>query len=254
MFGDYGPYANYRGYELNAAHASGWAFLSPGASPHADLPPLKCYGHQLDFQGGAHAAMATLAAYMHRLKGGKGQAVDISEQECVAAMLEQNFVYYTYAGQQASRLGQRIIGPWFIADCADGKIFVFTVEEDQWKRLVEFMGNPEWAQEDLFKDRFARGQNNDALKALMTEWFSQWKVLDLYKRSTAAANSVCDDQYNGAALPERASARTQVLCAARATRRRDADAPGDALEVRQNQVVVAPARAAAGRTYQGSHA
>ena len=208
MFGDYGPYANYRGYELNAAHASGWAFLSPGASPHADLPPLKCYGHQLDFQGGAHAAMATLAAYMHRLKGGNGQAVDISEQECVAAMLEQNFVHYTYAGQQASRLGQRIIGPWFIADCADGKIFVFTVEEDQWKRLVEFMGNPEWAQEDLFKDRFARGQNNDALKALMTEWFSQWKVLDLYKeaqqrRIPFATINTMDQLYQSEHLRER---------------------------------------------------
>jgi crotonobetainyl-CoA:carnitine CoA-transferase CaiB-like acyl-CoA transferase len=31
---------------------------------------------------------------------GEGQAVEVSEQECVAAMLEQNFVYYTYAGQQ----------------------------------------------------------------------------------------------------------------------------------------------------------
>jgi crotonobetainyl-CoA:carnitine CoA-transferase CaiB-like acyl-CoA transferase len=183
MFGDYGPHANYRGYELNAAHASGWAFLSPGASPYADLPPLKCFGHQLDFQGGAHAAMVTLAAYLQRLKSGRGQAVDVSEQECVAAMLEQNFVYYTYAGLQASRLGQRLIGPWFIADCGDGKIFVFTVEEDQWQRLVEFMGNPEWASDDLFKDRFARGLNNDALKALMSDWFAQWKVLDLYKEA-----------------------------------------------------------------------
>jgi benzylsuccinate CoA-transferase BbsF subunit len=183
MFGDYGPYSNYRGYELNAAHASGWAFLSPGASPYADLPPLKCFGHQLDFQGGAHAAIVTLAAYLSRLQSGKGQAVDVSEQECVAAMLEQNFVYYTYAGQQASRLGQRLIGPWFIADCVDGKIFVFTVEEDQWNRLVEFMGNPQWARDDLFKDRIARGQNNDALKALMTDWLSQWKVLDLYKEA-----------------------------------------------------------------------
>jgi crotonobetainyl-CoA:carnitine CoA-transferase CaiB-like acyl-CoA transferase len=112
-----------------------------------------------------------------------GQAVDVSEQECVAAMLEQNFVHYTYSGQQASRLGQRIIGPWFIADCADGKIFIFTVEEDQWTRLVEFMGNPEWARDDLFKDRFARGQNNDALKALMTEWIGNWKVLELYKEA-----------------------------------------------------------------------
>jgi CoA:oxalate CoA-transferase len=134
IFGDYGPHANYKAYEMNAAHASGWAFLSPGASPYPDLPPLKCFGSQLDFQGGVHAAIASLGAYMFRLQSGKGQAVDVSEQECVAAMLEQNFVHYTYAGQQASRLGQRLIGPWFIADCADGKIFVFTVEEDQWKR------------------------------------------------------------------------------------------------------------------------
>jgi crotonobetainyl-CoA:carnitine CoA-transferase CaiB-like acyl-CoA transferase len=183
MFGDFGPYANYRAYELNAANASGWAFLSPGASPYPELPPLKCFGHQVDFQGGAHAALVTLAAYLHRLKSGKGQAVDVSEQECVAAMLEQNFVHYTYGGLQASRLGHRLIGPWFIADCADGNIFVLTVEEDQWKRLVEFMGNPEWAKDDLFKDRLTRGANMDALKALMTDWLSQWKVQDLYKEA-----------------------------------------------------------------------
>jgi crotonobetainyl-CoA:carnitine CoA-transferase CaiB-like acyl-CoA transferase len=183
MFGDYGPYANYRGYELTASHASGWAFLSPGASPFPELPPLKCFGHQADFQGGAHAAMVTFAAYLHRLGSGKGQAIDVSEQECVAAMLEQNFLHYTYAGLQASRLGQRLIGPWFITDCADGKIFVLTVEEAQWQRLVEFMGNPEWANDDLFKDRLSRGQNNDALKALMSDWLSQWEVQDLYKEA-----------------------------------------------------------------------
>jgi len=203
MFGEYGPYANYRGYELTASHASGWAFLSPGASPYPELPPLKCYGHQLDFQGGAHAATVTLAAYLHRLKSGRGQSIDISEQECVAAMLEQNFVHYTYSGQQASRLGQRLIGPWFIADCADGKIFVFTVEEDQWKRLVELMGDPEWASEDLFRDRFARGQNNDALKALMTDWLSQWNVQNLYKEAQKRRIPFAAINTMGGALSER---------------------------------------------------
>jgi crotonobetainyl-CoA:carnitine CoA-transferase CaiB-like acyl-CoA transferase len=183
MFGDYGPHANYRAYELNAAHASGWAFLSPGASPYPELPPLKCFGHQLEFQAGVHGALTTLAAYLHRLESGGGQAIEVSAQECVAAMLEQNFVHYTYGGQIASRLGQRLIGPWFIADCADGKIFVLTVEEDQWQRLVEFMGNPEWANNELFQDRLSRGRNNDALKALMSDWFSQWKVRDLYKEA-----------------------------------------------------------------------
>jgi len=183
IYGDSGPHANYKGYELNATNAGGWAFLSPGASPYPELPPLKCFGHQSDFQGGVHGAVATLAAYVHRVKSGKGQAIDVSEQECVAGILEMNFMHYSYAGRETSRLGQRALGPWFIADCADGKIFVVTVEEDQWKRLVDLMGNPEWASDDLFRDRLTRGQNMDALKALMAEWLSSWKVQDLYREA-----------------------------------------------------------------------
>jgi crotonobetainyl-CoA:carnitine CoA-transferase CaiB-like acyl-CoA transferase len=182
VFGEYGQYANYKGYELTASNASGWSFLSPGASPYPDLPPLKCFGSQCDFQGGIHAAITILAAYLHRLKSGHaGQSIEVSEQEAAAAMLEMNLMHYTYAGRETSRLGNRALGPWFIADCADGQIFVLAVEEDQWKRLVEFMGNPEWAGEELFKDRLSRAQNMDALKALMTEWLAEWKVQDLYR-------------------------------------------------------------------------
>ena len=182
VFGESGPYANYKGYELTAANASGWAFLSPGASPYPDLPPLKCFGSQCEFQGGVHSAITILAAYFYRLKSGHaGQVIEVSEQEAVAAMLEMNFMHYTYAGRETSRLGSRALGPWFIADCADGQIFVLAVEEDQWQRLVEFMGNPEWAGEELFKDRLSRAQNMDALKALMTEWLAGWKVQDLYR-------------------------------------------------------------------------
>ncbi len=182
LFGESGRYAGYKGYELTAANASGWSFLSPGASPYSELPPLKCFGSQCYFQAGIHAAMTTLAAYFHRLKSGDtGQSIEVSGQEAVAAMLEMNLMHYTYAGRETSRLGNRALGPWFIADCADGQIFVLAVEEDQWKRLVEFMGNPEWAGEDLFKDRLSRAQNMDALKALMTEWLAGWKVQDLYR-------------------------------------------------------------------------
>lgn len=186
VFGDSGPYANYKGYELTASNAGGWANLSPGASPFPDLPPLKCVGSQCDFQGGAHAAFTSMAAWLHRLQSGKGQAIDVSEQEAIAAMLEMNLVHYTYAERVASRLGQRLIGPWFIADAADGKIFCITAEEHQWKALVELMGNPEWANDELFQDRLSRGVNQDALKALMSEWISQWKVQDLYQTAQKA--------------------------------------------------------------------
>lgn len=181
MYGDRGPRANWRGYELNASNAGGWAFLSPGASPYPELPPLKPFGAQCDYQGGAHAAITALAALRHKLRTGTGQAIDVSEQEAVAAMLEMNLTHWTYAGRETSRLGSRALGPWFITDCADGKIFALTVEEDQWRRLVELMGNPEWAHEELFKDRVSRAQNLDALQALMQEWLSSWKVQELYR-------------------------------------------------------------------------
>ena len=208
MFGETGPYANYKGYELTASNAGGWANLSPGASPYPDLPPLKCFGSQCDFQGGAHAAFTSLAAWLHRLKSGKGQAIDLSEQEIITAMLEMNLVHYTYAQREASRLGQRLLGPWFLADCADGKIFVLAVEEEQWKRLVELMGNPEWAQDDLFKDRLSRGANMDALKALMADWISGWKAQDLYQaaqknRIPFAPINTMKDLYENPHLRER---------------------------------------------------
>jgi crotonobetainyl-CoA:carnitine CoA-transferase CaiB-like acyl-CoA transferase len=43
------------------------------------------------------------------------------------------------------------------------------------------MGNPEWANDELFADRLSRGRNNDALKALMSEWLGGWKVQELYR-------------------------------------------------------------------------
>jgi crotonobetainyl-CoA:carnitine CoA-transferase CaiB-like acyl-CoA transferase len=183
IFGDIGPRAYWRGSELIASNAGGWAFLSPGASPYPELPPLKAFGHQCDFQAGIYAATVALAAYHCRTRTGKGQHVDVSEQECVAAMLEMNLMHYSYAGRETSRLGHRALGPWFIGDCADGKVFLVCVEEDQWERLVEFMGHPSWARYPQFKDRVARGQNLDALKALMADWLAQWKVMDFYKEA-----------------------------------------------------------------------
>ena len=158
IFGGSGPRSGWRGYELTVSSAGGWAFLSPGASPYPDLPPLKPFGAQCDFHTGAYAALTSIAAHRAARRRGSGQAIDISGQEAIVAMLEMNLMHWTYAGRETSRLGSRAVGPWFIADCSDGKIFVMTVEEDQWQRLVELMGHPDWASDEIFRDRLARGR------------------------------------------------------------------------------------------------
>jgi len=180
-FGLTGPYKDYNAYEITGTNAVGWAFISPGASDYPELPPLKAFGHQADFQGGVHAAVATLGAYYHKLLTGEGQHVDVSIQECLAAILEMNFMHWTYAGKETSRLGRRSIYPWCMLDCKDGKVFVVNVEEDQWQRMVELMDNPEWATLEIFKDRVTRGQNYDALFPFLQEWAANWTVNDLYR-------------------------------------------------------------------------
>ena len=107
--------------------------------------------------------------------------MDVSIQECIAAILEMNFMHYTYSGLETSRLGRRSIYPWCMLDCKDGKLFVICVEEDQWQRFVDLMGNPEWATLEIFEDRVVRGQNYDALMPFLQEFAAEWTVADLYK-------------------------------------------------------------------------
>ncbi len=184
-FGDSGPYRDWKGYALNIENAGGMAFLAPGASELPDLPPLRAFGDQADYQGGLHACFAALAMYLNRLGGGAPASIEISEQECIAAMLEMNLMHYTYTGRETSRLGKRVIGPWLLSECRDGHVFVACAEEPQWQRMVELMGDPEWTHEELFKDRIARGANSDALNLFMREWMSSWNKEELFHAGQA---------------------------------------------------------------------
>lgn len=180
-FGLTGPYKDYRAYEITQAHGGGWAWLSPGALDQPGLSPLKAFGHQADFQGALAAATVTLAACYKALETGVGEHIDLSVQEYVASFLEQNFVYYTYMGRVASRLGRRLLYPWGIYEAEDGLIFLVNAEPSQWDRLVELMGNPEWASWEIFQDPFMRAENWDVLKPYLDEWIKGWKVDALWR-------------------------------------------------------------------------
>jgi len=207
-YGDCGPRVGWRAYELNMIHAGGVAALAPLCSKRADLPPLKLYGHPAEFQAANHAAFATLAAWFHRLQGGDGQVIEVSAQECLVAMLELSLLFYTYMGLRTSRLGGRLLGPWKIFDCRNGKLLLACVEEHQWQSLVQLMGEPEWAREEIFKDRLTRGRNSDALSLLMQDWFSQWDVTELFhacqqRRIPAAPVNQMADVFTDRHLRER---------------------------------------------------
>ena len=184
-FGQTGPYRDYKAYDINVASAGGWAWIN-GWPGHPEMPPLKTYGRQTAYQAGVNAALAAMGALFARLRSGRGQHIDISAQECIAAILEMTFTIWPYMQTPAVRWGQRPIHPIDFFQCRDGGwVFALCVEEHQWQALVELMGNPEWTQWEVAANRFVRASNWDALRPFMEEWVSQWTADDLYRAAQA---------------------------------------------------------------------
>ena len=180
-FGLSGPHKDYAAYELTVAHGGGWAWLSPGGSDRSELPPLKAAGHQADFQIATAAATATLAAYSMALQTGLGEHIDFSGQAYIASFVDISAPNYTYQEQVATRLGQRALYPWDIFPCQDGLMFLVVGEEDQWQRLVDLMGNPEWAEWEIFQGVANRSKNQDVLRTYLADWVKGWKVEELFR-------------------------------------------------------------------------
>ncbi len=184
-FGQTGPYASYAAEELTVLNAGGWGWLSPGCIDDAELPPLKPHGHQAAFQCGMAAAAAGVAAADRAQRTGRGEHLDFAQMAYVAGMLEAGFLTYPYTGDVPSRLGARVINPWRMLRCADGRIFVVCVEADQWERLKDLMGRPEWADMEIFETLDARFDNADLLHLWLGEWTSDQRVSDLFHAGQA---------------------------------------------------------------------
>lgn len=181
-FGQTGPHRDFHGYELTSTNAGGWATVTGAGAGGEDLPPLKAFGHQSDYQAGLQATVASLGALLARdLHGAQGQHIDLSVQETVMTFIEMTIVHLSYGGRVASRLGGRVIQPWAIMEAKDGLVFILCVTEDEWRRFVEWMGTPEWSSWEIFADRTQRAATWDVLQPLLAEWVSQHTVEELYQ-------------------------------------------------------------------------
>jgi crotonobetainyl-CoA:carnitine CoA-transferase CaiB-like acyl-CoA transferase len=176
-----GERRDWQATDLTLWSAGGIAYLNGGGHEAEDLPPLKPYGLQAEFQGGVNAAVAALGALLARRRTGRGQHVVVSIQQALAAILELTFEYWPYQGLIASRLGRKPIQPLDFLACRDGWIFICCVEEHQWQEFVRMIGSPEWASLELFADRLSRGANWDALKLFLQEWASEQSVAEVYQ-------------------------------------------------------------------------
>jgi len=140
-FGQTGPYAHSPGHDLAIQSLTGLlgGSFTPGDFPHN--PPF----HAADYAGGATAVIAVLAAYIRRLRTGKGKHVDVSMYDSVMSMLDIRLS--GALGRAAGVADQREIEVWGTNPryrcyaTGDGKaVTVGLLETKVWKMFCHQIG------------------------------------------------------------------------------------------------------------------
>ncbi len=173
-FGKTGPFKNYKGNDLVATHSSSEAFGNPdeGVKDPPTHPPLKVANHAADFMSGLTAAACTMGAIIAKEKSGRGQQIDLSQQEAVASIGRQQLAYYAVVGETPSReFGRKKFGG-FLYPSKDGYVVIWI--GPHYPKVVEMMGNPGWAQEELFANPLTRNNYIGELNQLISLWTVQY--------------------------------------------------------------------------------
>jgi benzylsuccinate CoA-transferase BbsE subunit len=151
-FGQDGPYRDYRSNDLVASAMGGQLYVTG----EAEKPPLKIFGNQSYYLGSLFAATGILLALHHRHASGKGQHIDISLQECVAAALDHVLVRYFYQDEVAKRQGSLHWNNAFrVFPAKDGYVLLSLFY--QWQTLVEWLDSEGMA-DDLTDEKWRDGE------------------------------------------------------------------------------------------------
>jgi crotonobetainyl-CoA:carnitine CoA-transferase CaiB-like acyl-CoA transferase len=191
FFGAESPYRDYRGGDLIATQMSLVGIETPinQATDLPNEPPLKPAGRQADYLAGFTAAGAAMAALFHRKRTGKGQHVDLSQWLAMVSMARPSIGVYTHDRQGApfyDKLFKREKTglPW-LYPCQDGWVSFSPTPERFWPGTKRAMGNPEWAESELFKTQWDRASHADAVEAGVVGWLAEHGKQEVFERAQA---------------------------------------------------------------------
>ena len=166
-FGRTGPYKDKPGFDLMAQGYSGIM----GVTGHPGQPPVKVSVPITDLNAGLFTAYGILAAYVNRLKTGKGQHVDSSLMEAgVAYTIWESAIYFT-SGRLPGPNGSahQISAPYQALPTSDGYITVGGANQRNWERLCRAIGRAELITDPRFEVNAGRMANRPALEATLGE-------------------------------------------------------------------------------------
>ena len=170
-YGQNGPRAPEPGYDA-VLQGEGGLMSITGA---ADGPPYRLGVAVVDIVTGMFAAQGILLALLARHTTGKGQHVDVSMLDSVAALLTYQAGIVFAEGQSPGRMGNRhpSIAPYDTFDTADGPLVLAVGNDEQWRRLCEAVGLQALASDSRFATNGARVEHYDTLESLLAPVLAQ---------------------------------------------------------------------------------
>lgn len=163
-FGEGGPYADKKAYDLLIQAAAGLLSLT-GTPEH----PSRAGASIADVAAGMNAHAGVLAALLQRARTGKGLRVEISMFEAMTEWVSNSLYFSHYGGIDPVRAGASHpnIAPYGPHRTGDGRMVIFGLQnEREWARFCDgVLSRP-----DLTTDaRFAANPQRVAHRALLTD-------------------------------------------------------------------------------------
>jgi crotonobetainyl-CoA:carnitine CoA-transferase CaiB-like acyl-CoA transferase len=189
FFGAESAYRNRRGGDLVATQMAVVGHGTPmqQVTNPATQPPLRLAGRQSDYVTGYTAAAAALCALLAREVKSGGMHVDVSQWLAMAQMCRPELAIYSHEAPDAPYRRRLLIrkktSMQYMFPCKDGWVSFALATNRHWRGTKRIMGNPEWAESEMFSTFEGRLGNSDALEALLTEWLSHLTREEIFERA-----------------------------------------------------------------------
>lgn len=210
-YGQTGPYRDKGGFDIMAQGLSGLIDMTGDK----EGKPAKVGIAIHDIAAAETAIQSILAAYIHRLKGGKGQYIDISLVDSGLAWTVWEAAAFFGKGEIATRNGtaHRVSAPYQGFQTKDGFILIGAGNQKLWENLCQHvLHKPEWIKEERFLTNSIRAENVEKLeseieKVLTTNTSDYW--LNLLEKHGIPSGPILS--YDQALGNEQIQARDMIL-------------------------------------------
>jgi len=170
-FGQHGPYAAQRGYDILAQAISG--YMSITGFP--EQPPTRSGQSISDYYAGMLCAFSIVSALHYRQRTGKGQRIDLALLDSLLVALDNLGERYTVGGELLTRAGNVSFGGSSsgVYPTTDGHVAIAAGASDAvWRRFCEIIGRSDLSRDPGFSTAAARRDRRDQIAAIIQGWTS----------------------------------------------------------------------------------